>query len=479
MDLILGATTDLAVWQLTLMAVISLVVGLSGGVVGIALGVIRLPMLTFFGVDPLIAAGTNLMISVMGSAIGTLEAFLEHRVVMSVVLAMGGPAFVGAFIGGYFADVVPVWILLTVVTLLMGWSALFLIAWSVRIMRIRRRYPSARTRRAITGVGMDELKLDTKQVSREGIAGFAIGLIGGAVGLVLGVLRMPALLAMHIDPHKAAGTNLAITVLVGISGFVGHLLKGSVDWHLIAIVGIPGVIGMYAGHPTRESIRRGRTQARGRHRRPDCGTRGAYWRVPQRKLTANRFNAEAGSMRNNLHKAMAQELPLQIVGVINAYAAIQAEKAGFKAIYLSGSGIATASYGLPDLGMTGLTDVLADVERVQISLRPTASRRLRYRLGRGTLNRAYDSRDGACRRSRDTHRGPSARKTMWPLARQNGRRNRRDVRSDQSRGRREDRRRFHSHGSGPMPWRPKDCGTLWIDVRHTLNRVQARSLPRR
>ena len=70
MDLIHGATTDLAVWQLTLMAVISLVVGLSGGIVGIALGVIRLPMLTFFGVDPLIAAGTNLMISVMGSTIG-------------------------------------------------------------------------------------------------------------------------------------------------------------------------------------------------------------------------------------------------------------------------------------------------------------------------------------------------------------------------------------------------------------------------
>ena len=247
MDLILGTNTDLAGWQLVLMAAISLGVGLSGGVVGIALGVIRLPMLTLFGVDPLIAAGTNLMISVMGSTIGTLEAFFDKRVVPTVVFAMGGPAIVGAFIGGYFADAVPIWILLTVVTLLMAWSALFLIFWSLRIMRIRRRYPSARTRRAMTGGGSGELELDVKQVSREGIAGFVIGLIGGAVGLVLGVLRMPALLAMKMDPHKAAGTNLAITVLVGIAGFVGHLLKGSVDWHLIAIVGIPGVLGMYAG----------------------------------------------------------------------------------------------------------------------------------------------------------------------------------------------------------------------------------------
>ena len=70
-------------------------------------------------------------------------------------------------------------------------------------------------------------------------------------------------------------------------------------------------------------------------------------------------------MDNNFHNALARERPLQVVGVINAYAAIQAEKSGFGAVYLSGSGIATASYGLPDLGMTGLSDVLVDVERVK------------------------------------------------------------------------------------------------------------------
>ena len=70
-------------------------------------------------------------------------------------------------------------------------------------------------------------------------------------------------------------------------------------------------------------------------------------------------------MHRNMYEAIVAERPLQIAGVINAYAAIQAERAGFNAIYLSGSGIATASYGLPDLGITGLTDVLADVERIK------------------------------------------------------------------------------------------------------------------
>jgi methylisocitrate lyase len=62
--------------------------------------------------------------------------------------------------------------------------------------------------------------------------------------------------------------------------------------------------------------------------------------------------------------ALAAEQPLQLPGVINAYAAIMAERAGFTALYLSGSGVATASYGLPDLGITSLDDVLTDVRRV-------------------------------------------------------------------------------------------------------------------
>lgn len=62
--------------------------------------------------------------------------------------------------------------------------------------------------------------------------------------------------------------------------------------------------------------------------------------------------------------AVRQERPLQLPGVINAYCAILARDAGFKALYLSGAGVANASYGLPDLGITGLEDVLTDVRRI-------------------------------------------------------------------------------------------------------------------
>src|SRR3990167_10309512 len=65
-----------------------------------------------------------------------------------------------------------------------------------------------------------------------------------------------------------------------------------------------------------------------------------------------------------LRKALAQENPLQIVGTINAYTALLAKRAGYRAIYLSGAGVANASYGLPDLGMTNLENVAEDVRRI-------------------------------------------------------------------------------------------------------------------
>ena len=63
-------------------------------------------------------------------------------------------------------------------------------------------------------------------------------------------------------------------------------------------------------------------------------------------------------------KALEENKPLQVVGAINAYCAMLAEASGHKAIYLSGGGVANASYGLPDLGITGLNDVIHDVERI-------------------------------------------------------------------------------------------------------------------
>ncbi|WP_404339949.1 methylisocitrate lyase [Pseudoalteromonas mariniglutinosa] len=63
-------------------------------------------------------------------------------------------------------------------------------------------------------------------------------------------------------------------------------------------------------------------------------------------------------------QAIANNKPLQVVGAVNAYCAMMAEKMGHQALYLSGAGVANASYGLPDLGMTSLDNVLEDIRRI-------------------------------------------------------------------------------------------------------------------
>jgi len=82
------------------------------------------------------------------------------------------------------------------------------------------------------------------------------------------------------------------------------------------------------------------------------------------KTSPKKSSKTRASPGARLWAALKAERPLQIVGVINAYAAILAKDVGFKVLYLSGAGVANASYGVPDIGITKLEDVLIDVRRI-------------------------------------------------------------------------------------------------------------------
>ena len=76
------------------------------------------------------------------------------------------------------------------------------------------------------------------------------------------------------------------------------------------------------------------------------------------------MTSEKKSPGEKFHDALALEHPLQIVGAINAFSALLAKEAGFRAVYLSGAGVANASFGLPDIGMTTANDVCEDIRRI-------------------------------------------------------------------------------------------------------------------
>ena len=86
------------------------------------------------------------------------------------------------------------------------------------------------------------------RITLESLAGLSIGLLGGSVGLILGSIRLPAIIyILQIDPRKAAGSNLFIGFFIGIMGWIGHAYLKQVNYSLLLTMGLTGMVGSYIG----------------------------------------------------------------------------------------------------------------------------------------------------------------------------------------------------------------------------------------
>ena len=113
--------------------------------------------------------------------------------------------------------------------------------------------------------------------------------------------------------------------------------------------------------------------------------------------------------------AVATESPLQVVGAINANHALLAKRAGFKAIYLSGGGVAAGSLGVPDLGINRLDDVLTDVRRITDVCDLPLLVDVDTGFGSSALQRrAHRQVDDQVRRGGAPHRRPGRRQALRP-----------------------------------------------------------------
>jgi hypothetical protein len=132
---------------------------------------------------------------------------------------MAPPSVAAAFLGGFFGGRVPEGLLLGAIAVVLAWNGLDLL--------LELRPPPRRPRRPRAAAAL---------------SGAIIGLIGGAVGLILGTLRLPALLRwVGLTAHRAVGTNLVVGFFLGASGFLGHLTQLEVEW-MVLLVSIAGAI---------------------------------------------------------------------------------------------------------------------------------------------------------------------------------------------------------------------------------------------
>jgi uncharacterized membrane protein YfcA len=186
---------------------------------GLVLGTLRLPLLVLATGNPLHAAGTNIAVSAAAAGTGGLRHAREGRVDWYVVAWTAPPSVAGAIAGAFLADDVPESVLYAVIAAVLLWSGTDLVV-----------HPIAPRRR------------ERLRVVRGGVLALMIGVVGGAVGVILGTLRMPALVrSVGLDVRRAAGTNLVVGFLPGTAAFTVHAASLRVDWSVLA-AGMAGAI---------------------------------------------------------------------------------------------------------------------------------------------------------------------------------------------------------------------------------------------
>jgi uncharacterized membrane protein YfcA len=204
----------------------SFAVALAGGAVGLVLGNLRLPLFVLAASSPAAAGGANIAVSGISAATASVSHVRAGRINWRLFGWMAPPSVVGAVAGGYLAGRVPRSALLLAIAAVLLYSGLDLLL---------RAPPPARPR-------------ERSHVPAAVLSGFVIGLLGGFVGLILGSLRMPALLRLVGEPaSRAVGTNLAVGVCVGVAGLLGHLPSATPDWTLIAVGGAASIPGALLG----------------------------------------------------------------------------------------------------------------------------------------------------------------------------------------------------------------------------------------
>ena len=210
-----------------MLALVSFLVGVLGGFVGLALGTMRLPALIFIGVSPTTAAGTNILVSTLSAIVGGYLHIRERRVNWRIVALMGGPAVVGSFTGGFVSSSsVPEGALILVAGIFVSWQS---VEFLMRLRQVPNNGPATST----CARPADGPLFTPGRGVTEAAIGLVVGLVGGAVGLILGSVRLPLIIrVLRVDPRVAVGSNLAIGSFMGAFGFIGPRNPGrSGPWY--------------------------------------------------------------------------------------------------------------------------------------------------------------------------------------------------------------------------------------------------------
>ncbi|MFY9489188.1 MAG: sulfite exporter TauE/SafE family protein [Solirubrobacterales bacterium] len=220
--------------ELVAFGILCFVVAVAGGLAGLVLGNMRLPAAVNVADTVSAGGGANVAISAVAATTAAISHIRAGRVNWRLFGWLAPTSLIGGFAGGVVATELNPDILLAGISVVLLFTAIELFRWTP---------PNAAAPALASTSGEATDRHDRFAAAAIGLG---VGLLGGAVGLILGALRLPALLRFTREtPQKLVGTNLSAGVLVGIAGAIGHLTAGSAGFDLeVFLVGaaasIPG-----------------------------------------------------------------------------------------------------------------------------------------------------------------------------------------------------------------------------------------------
>lgn len=237
------------------LSIIGFVISFIGGMVGLVLGVIRLPFILSTGLNVTESVGTNIGVSTLGAITAAIEHIRNKNISFTIFIIMAVTGGIGAFIGALLTKNVPINFFLLLIGVIISFESFTLLKDNNTTKRDRDNNINENNKdKEIT---KNKLNLNQKPIKQktpsydifiQSIVGFFVGILGGLVGLVLGSIRLPAMIKiLKTEPKIAIGTNMLISSVMGMSGFIGHLISNEVNSLYLIVLGPSAMIGGFLG----------------------------------------------------------------------------------------------------------------------------------------------------------------------------------------------------------------------------------------
>lgn len=232
------------------LSTIGFIISFIGGMVGLVLGVIRLPFIVSTGLNVTESIGTNIGVSTLGAITAAIQHIRKRNISFTIFIIMALSGAIGAFYSASLTKNVSINLLLILIGLIISYESFTLLKDNNRNKEININNNEKKITENRLNVNQKSIKQKNpyNDIIVQSIIGFLIGLLGGLVGLVLGSIRLPAMIKIwKTEPKIAVGTNMLISSVMGMSGFIGHIINNEVNFLYLIILGPSAMVGGFLG----------------------------------------------------------------------------------------------------------------------------------------------------------------------------------------------------------------------------------------